>query len=109
MYGKKKYMGYETYGGKSKKEYLKEKIKALGKGAAKVGKYIIPEKTPEQKAFEKELSVETTKARREAYLKAAIKESKKAGERLAKGKYNPEYKKEQMDKNKKVLDNLMRL
>jgi len=106
-----KYKGDKTMYEKtmSKKDYLKKGLRVLGTGAKKMADYIVPPKTPEQIAFENELSIKTAAAKRTAYLKSAIAESKKKGSEMAKTKYNPTTKKGMRDKDQQIMDNLMKL
>ena len=111
FFGKKKVNGFETYGEKktNKKEYLKKILKETGGAIKKTADYIVPPKTKEQIEFEKTLKYETEKARREAYLKSAIKESREKGISMAKAKYNPDVISQKKNKDKEILDALMRL
>lgn len=115
---KKKVAGYEVYGEKKKmdkKEYLKKILKAIGKGTVKAVNFIVPPKTAEQVAFEKELAAKTQKSQRDAYLKESLKQAKKKGEALAKQKYGHKnnvlgtQSSEAKKKNDDIMDTLMRL
>ena len=118
IFWKKKVAGYEVYGEKKKmdkKEYLKKILKAIGKGTVKAVNFIVPPKTAEQVAFEKELAAKTQKSQRDAYLKESLKQAKKKGEALAKQKYGHKnnvlgtQSSEAKKKNDDIMDTLMRL
>lgn len=102
----------------TKKERLKDILNETGKALKEASMQIL---RPQRKIIKNdynnidtELDLKMKQAERKAYLKQAIKESKKLGRQKAKLKFNPELnsfenKKPKTNKNEDILNALMRL